>query len=166
VSYPNSGPLAVNGCSLSSVGSTERRAAPAACLAFLGAGDMLMMTKPDRLARSTAELLTIEADLPRWKSVLSSCPGAANAWHLQFYRQTHPDHLSGVATSEREVMVERQGEGIAKAAGQFGGGRHTAGIAATPRPLAWQASIASRSLSERPCCRDPTQPCPGASRSV
>ena len=66
MSYPNSGPLAVNGCSLSSVGSTERRAAPAACLAFLGAGDMLMMTKPDRLARSTAELLTIEADLPRW----------------------------------------------------------------------------------------------------
>jgi DNA invertase Pin-like site-specific DNA recombinase len=35
------------------------------CLAFLRDGDVLMVTKPDRLARSTAELLASEADLSR-----------------------------------------------------------------------------------------------------
>jgi hypothetical protein len=33
------------------------------CLAFLREGDTLIVTKPDRLARTTAELLRIEADL-------------------------------------------------------------------------------------------------------
>jgi DNA invertase Pin-like site-specific DNA recombinase len=37
----------------------------AECLAFLREGDVLTVTKPDRLARSTAELLSIEADLTR-----------------------------------------------------------------------------------------------------
>ena len=35
------------------------------CLAFLRDGDVLTVTKPDRLARSTAELLSIEADLTK-----------------------------------------------------------------------------------------------------
>jgi DNA invertase Pin-like site-specific DNA recombinase len=35
------------------------------CLAFLRDGDVLMVTKPDRLARSTAKLLASEADLSR-----------------------------------------------------------------------------------------------------
>ena len=35
------------------------------CLAFLREGDALVVTKPDRLARSTAELLKIEADLSK-----------------------------------------------------------------------------------------------------
>jgi Resolvase, N terminal domain len=37
----------------------------AECLAFLREGDVLTVTKPDRLARSTAELLAIEADLSK-----------------------------------------------------------------------------------------------------
>jgi DNA invertase Pin-like site-specific DNA recombinase len=35
------------------------------CLACLRGGDVLMVTKPDRLARSTAELLAIEVDLSK-----------------------------------------------------------------------------------------------------
>ena len=35
------------------------------CLAFLRDGDALTVTKPDRLARSTTELLAIEADLSK-----------------------------------------------------------------------------------------------------
>ena len=35
------------------------------CLGFLRDGDVLTVTKPDRLARSTAELLAIEADLSK-----------------------------------------------------------------------------------------------------
>jgi DNA invertase Pin-like site-specific DNA recombinase len=42
----------------------ERRAL-VECLGFLRRGDVLMVTKPDRLARSTSELLTIEADLSK-----------------------------------------------------------------------------------------------------
>ena len=42
----------------------------AECLTFMREGDVLTVTKPDRLARSTAELLAIEADLT----------SAASAW--------------------------------------------------------------------------------------
>jgi DNA invertase Pin-like site-specific DNA recombinase len=47
------------------VSSVSLRAALAECLAFLREGDVLTVTKPDRLARSTAELLSIEADLSK-----------------------------------------------------------------------------------------------------
>ena len=43
--------------------STAQRPTLAECLTFLRQGDVLTVTKPDRLARSTAELLSIEADL-------------------------------------------------------------------------------------------------------
>src|SRR4051812_28688748 len=42
------------------VASTAKRAKLAECLAFMRDGDVLTVTKPDRLARSTAELLSIE----------------------------------------------------------------------------------------------------------
>jgi DNA invertase Pin-like site-specific DNA recombinase len=45
------------------VSSLAQRVALKACLEFLREGDALLVTRPDRLARSTAELLTIEADL-------------------------------------------------------------------------------------------------------
>jgi DNA invertase Pin-like site-specific DNA recombinase len=45
------------------VSSMAQRAALNSCLEFAREGDVLICTKPDRLARSTAELLTIEADL-------------------------------------------------------------------------------------------------------
>ena len=47
------------------VSSVAQRGALRECLDFLREGDALVVTKPDRLARSTAELLTIEADLSR-----------------------------------------------------------------------------------------------------
>jgi Resolvase, N terminal domain len=47
------------------VSSVAKRAKLAECLAFLREGDVLTVTKPDRLARSTAELLSIEADLTK-----------------------------------------------------------------------------------------------------
>ena len=46
----------------------------AECLAFLREGDVLTVTKPDRLARSTAELLAIETDLSKRGIGLGSCP--------------------------------------------------------------------------------------------
>ena len=47
------------------VSSVAKRVTLAECLAFLREGDVLTVTKPDRLARSTAELLSTEADLTK-----------------------------------------------------------------------------------------------------
>ena len=86
------------------------------CLSFLRDGDLLVVTKPDRLARSTAELLTIEADLSKRKVglVVLSMGGE----RLDTRNPTSKlmlTILAGVATWEREIMLERQREGIAKA---------------------------------------------------
>ena len=45
--------------------SAAQRPKLAECLSFLREGDTLVCTKPDRLVRSTGELLTIEADLTK-----------------------------------------------------------------------------------------------------
>ena len=47
------------------VSSAAQRSRLDDCLSFLRDGDLLVVTKPDRLARSTAELLAIEADLSK-----------------------------------------------------------------------------------------------------
>ena len=101
------------------VSSVGRRAALTDCLEYLREGDVLMVTKPDRLARSTAELLTIEADLSRRKVglVILSMGGES----LDTRNPTSKlmlTILGGVATWEREIMLERQREGIAKAKGE------------------------------------------------
>ncbi len=48
------------------VSSVAQRAELTQALKFVRKGDVLMVTKPDRLARSTAELLGIEADLQQF----------------------------------------------------------------------------------------------------
>lgn len=75
-----------------------------------------MVTKPDRLARSTSELLAIKADLFNRKIglVVLSMGGE----RLDTRNPTCKlmlTILAGVATWEREIMLERQREGIAKA---------------------------------------------------
>ena len=47
------------------VSSVGTRKALKECLEYVRSGDALVVTKPDRLARNTAELLTIEADLAK-----------------------------------------------------------------------------------------------------
>lgn len=98
------------------VSSIATREALAACLGFLRENDVLTVCKPDRLARSTAELLEIEADLSKRKIglVVLSMGGE----RLDTRNPTSKlmlTILAGVATWEREVMLERQREGIAKA---------------------------------------------------
>jgi DNA invertase Pin-like site-specific DNA recombinase len=95
-----------------------------ACLDFIREGDVLVVTKPDRLARSTAELLMIETDLARRRVglVILSMGGE----RLDTRNPTSKlmlTVLAGVAQWEREMMLERQREGIAqaKADGNFKG---------------------------------------------
>ncbi len=96
--------------------SIAQRAGLKACLEFLRGGDALMVTKPDRLARNTGELLTIEADLSARGIGLVVLSMAGE--RLDTRNPTSKlmlTILAGVATWEREIMLERQREGIAKA---------------------------------------------------
>ena len=111
------------------VSSVAQRGALADCLAFLRDGDVLMATKPDRLARSTAELLTIEADLSkRGVGLVLLSMGDERLDTRDAASKLMLIILAGVATWEREIMLERQREGIqaAKAAGAYKGRAPTA----------------------------------------
>jgi DNA invertase Pin-like site-specific DNA recombinase len=111
--------LAAAGCTKGfqeQVSSVSERKALANCLAFLREEDVLVVTKPDRLARSTAELLSIEGELSRRGVglVVLSMGGQA----LDTRNPTSKlmlTILAAVAAWEREIMLERQREGIAKA---------------------------------------------------
>jgi len=106
------------------VSSVAKRDRLAACLAFLRNGDALVVTKPDRLARNTAELLTIEADLSkRGIGLVVLSMGGERLDTRNPTSKLMLTILAGVATWEREVMLERQREGIAaaKAEGKYKG---------------------------------------------
>lgn len=114
--------LRLAGCDrvfIEQVSSVAVRARLAECLAFVREGDVVVVTKPDRLARSTAELLTIEADLTKCGIglLILSMGGTA----LDTRNPTSKlmlTMLAGVAEWERQMMLERQREGIAKAKGE------------------------------------------------
>jgi DNA invertase Pin-like site-specific DNA recombinase len=113
------------------VSSVAKRDRLAECLGFLRQGDVLTVTKPDRLARSTAELLTIEADLSKRKIglVILSMGGE----RLDTRNPTSKlmfTMLGGIAEWERTIMLERQLEGIAKAkaAGKYKGRKPTVAL--------------------------------------
>jgi DNA invertase Pin-like site-specific DNA recombinase len=108
--------------------SVDPRLELAACLAYLREGDVLMVTKPDRLALSTVDLLNIEAELTKRKvgMVVQSIGGQP----LDTRNPTSKlmlTLLAGIACWEREIMLERQRDGIAKAKaeGKFKGRKAT-----------------------------------------
>ena len=101
------------------VSSVGQRAALVECLAYLREGDALVVTKPDRLARSTADLLAIEADLSkRGIGLVVLSMGGERLDTRNPTSQLMLTILAGVATWEREIMLERQREGIAKASAE------------------------------------------------
>lgn len=82
-------------------------------LAFLREGDSFVVTRPDRLARSTKDLLdTVDALTKRGVAVkiLSMDLNTANATGRLILTI-----LAGIAEFERSLMLERQRHGIAKA---------------------------------------------------
>jgi DNA invertase Pin-like site-specific DNA recombinase len=129
------------------VSSVATRPKLAECLTYLREGDALIVTKPDRLARSTTELLTVQSDLEeRGVGLVVQSMGLDTRTN-----GSNPTTrliltvLGGVAQWEREMMLERQQEGIAKAqaAGKYKGRAPTvrkradeirAAIAAGERP--------------------------------
>lgn len=123
--------LATEGCErifeeeVSSV-DMVRREQLAEALTFARHGDTLVVTKLDRLARSVAHLLDVLAQL--------EAKGVALRILAMGIDTSTPTGklmltvLGGVAEFEREIMLERQREGIAKAkaAGKYKGRAPTA----------------------------------------
>lgn len=111
------------------VSSIAQRDVLRACLSFLREGDCLAVTKPDRLARSTAELLTIQADLEKRKiGLLILSMGGQQLDTRNPTSRLILTILAAVAEWERQIMLERQREGIAKAKseGKYRGRKPTA----------------------------------------
>jgi DNA invertase Pin-like site-specific DNA recombinase len=107
------------------VSSVAERAELKACLGFLREGDTLVVTKPDRLARSTADLLTIQTDLERRgvHLVIQSMGLDTRQNGNNPTTRLILTVLGAIAQFERELMLERQREGVAaaKAAGKYKG---------------------------------------------
>src|SRR5215471_6428730 len=105
------------------ISSMGQRDALKRCQDYLREGDALVVTKPERLARSTA-LLTIEADpAKRGIGLVVLSTGGEKLDTRNPTSKLMLTILAGVATWERELMLERQREGVAKAkaAGRYKG---------------------------------------------
>jgi DNA invertase Pin-like site-specific DNA recombinase len=98
------------------VSSVANRAQLEAALDFVRDGDTLVVTKPDRLARSVSDLLAIVARLEAKGVALRvlSMGGGEVDTHTPTGKLMLTV-LGGVAEFERNLMLERQREGIAKA---------------------------------------------------
>jgi DNA invertase Pin-like site-specific DNA recombinase len=98
------------------VSSVASRAQLEAALDFIRAGDVFVVTKLDRLARSVADLCAIvkriEAKGAALRILAIGLDTSTSTGKLML------NVLASVAQFEREVMLERQREGIAKAKGQ------------------------------------------------
>jgi len=97
-----------------------------AALEFIREGDVLVVTKIDRLARSVANLVAIDARLAaKGASLLIMSPSldTSDAIGRMVFNV-----VAAIAQFEREIMLERQREGIAKAKaeGKYKGRKPTA----------------------------------------
>lgn len=94
-------------------GYSGKRPRLQACLEYVREGDTLVITRLDRLARSTIELCRIVADLERKnahlqvldQSLATDTPTGRLLFHV----------LGAIAQFETEIRAERQREGIDKA---------------------------------------------------
>lgn len=103
------------------VSSVAARAQLEAMLDYIREGDVVVVTKLDRLARSVKELITISERIEAKKAALRILDMALDTSKPN--GRMMMTVFGAVAQFEREVMLERQKEGIAaaKAAGKFKG---------------------------------------------
>ena len=98
---------------VSSVAVRERLTS---ALDFVREGDVLMVAKPDRLARSTADLLGIVARLEaKGVALVVLSMGGSPVDTRTPTGKLMLTMLAAVAEFERDLMLDRQREGIAKA---------------------------------------------------
>ena len=111
------------------VSSVAARSELELAIDFVRAGDTLIVAKPDRLARSTADLLAIVARLEaKGVGLVILSMGGQRVETQSPTGKLMLTMLAAVATFERDLMLERQREGIAaaKAAGAYKGRKPTA----------------------------------------
>lgn len=111
------------------VSAAAKRAQLQAALDFVREGDLLVVCKPDRLARSTADLLAIIERLKAKGVALRVLSMGGNEVDTRTATgKLMLTLLGSIAEFERELMLERQREGIAaaKAAGKYRGRAPTA----------------------------------------
>jgi DNA invertase Pin-like site-specific DNA recombinase len=106
--------------------TVPRRPELEAALDFARDGDVLMVTRLDRLARSVAHLLEITERLTRKGAALRILDPELNTSNAT--GRLLLTLIGAIAAFERELMLERQREGIAraKAAGKYRGRAPTA----------------------------------------
>ena len=131
------------------VSSVEDRPQLEAALDFVREGDVFVVTKLDRLARSVANMLEIVARLDR-KGV------ALRILNLGLDTSTPTGKLmltvmGGVAEFERTMMLERQLEGITKAKqeGRYKGRKPTARVKVDEARTLKQAGKSMREIALR-----------------
>jgi DNA invertase Pin-like site-specific DNA recombinase len=98
-------------------------------LRFVRRGDTLVVTKPDRLARSTANLLRIVEDLDRrGVGLIMLSMGGQQIDTRSPTGKLMVTMLAAIAEFERGLLLERQREGVAKAKadGKYKGRKPTA----------------------------------------
>jgi DNA invertase Pin-like site-specific DNA recombinase len=93
--------------------ATSKRPKLAEALTFIRKGDVLVVTKPDRLARSVADLLAIERQVSEKGAALAVLSLGMNTNDAT--GKLMLTVLGAVAEFERSLMLERQREGIEKA---------------------------------------------------
>jgi DNA invertase Pin-like site-specific DNA recombinase len=94
-------------------GVTDKRPQLQACLEYVRQGDTVVVTKLDRLARSTLHLCQIAAELERKQvdlQVLDQSIDTSSATGRLLFNM-----LGAIAQFETEIRAERQREGIRKA---------------------------------------------------
>lgn len=109
--------------------TTAQRPQLEAAIDYAREGDTLIVTKPDRLARSTADLLTIVGRLEaKGVALVVMSMGGQQVDTRTPTGTLMLTMLGAVAAFERDLMLERQREGIAraKADGRYKGRAPTA----------------------------------------
>ncbi len=118
-------------------------------LDYLREGDVFVVTKPDRLARSTKDLLTILDRLDekgvRVRILSMDLDTRSPTGKLMV------TVLGAVAAFERELMLERQREGIAKAKadGKYKGRKPSAALKAEEAVRLAQSGLSVTEVSKR-----------------
>ena len=130
-------------------GRSTARPQLAAALDYVREGDTFVVAKPDRLARSTADLLRIAEELKakgvRLRILSMDVDTGTPTGRLMLTM------LAGIAEFERELMLERQREGIAdaKAAGRYKGRKPTARAKAEEVARLHAEGVAPKAIGER-----------------
>lgn len=122
-----------------------------AALSYVRAGDVLVVTKLDRLARSTRHLMEVVEGLEgRGTDLRVLDMGLDTSTPTGRLMLTM---LGGIAQFEREIMLERQREGIAKAkeAGKYKGRKPTAREKGAEIRALRAQGMAAGQIAERLC---------------